>query len=97
MADTPQQPPKQPFPFEWVDTPAAQPLRVRGHRWQQAGFQVISAICPKCAPDKTLESVGARIRTEGHGHVHVNQPGRVICRCGAYLEVYLEGEEAAQP
>jgi hypothetical protein len=74
---------------ELVDTPATEPIRVPCVRWQQAGHDVFSAICPKCRPGLTLEQLGDGIQSEGHGHVHLNDEGRIICRCGAYLELYL--------
>ncbi len=78
-----------PLPVEFVDTPTTKAIRIPCMKWQQAGHDVYSGLCPECAPNVTLERLGDRIKTEGHGHVHVNQPGRIICRCGTYLELYL--------
>lgn len=75
--------------IEYVDMPATPPIRVPCVRWQQAGYDVYSAICPKCSPGITAATLGEPIKAEGHGHVHTNQPGRIICKCGAYLELYL--------
>ncbi len=94
MADTPQQPAA---PFEWVDTPATEPIRVQARRWKQYGFEVISAPCPCCQPGVPLPAAivdlthgPRRPAPPNHLHVHVNQPGRIICKCGANLELYVE-------
>lgn len=75
--------------IELVDTPTTAPVRVPCVEWEQAGHPVFSGICPVCRPGLTLAGLGEAIRTEGQGHVHVNQPGKIICRCGTYLELYL--------
>ncbi len=75
---------------ELVDTPVTEPIRVPCVRWQQAGHDVYSAICPKCRPNVTLEALGDNIKTEGIGHVHLNDQGigRCYC-CQTYLKLYL--------
>lgn len=99
MVDTPQPPVA---PFEWVATPETQPIRVKARRWQQYGFEVISAPCPVCQPGVSLPDSlpdlvhgPQRPAPPGHLNIHVNQPGRIICKCGAYLELYVE-EDAPQ-
>ena len=75
---------------EYVDTPATAPLEVPCIRWQQAGYDVYSGLCPVCRPGVTLAQVGESIQREGTGHVHVDGPGRILCKCGAHLKLVLK-------
>ena len=74
---------------QFVDTPPLAPIEVPCIRWQQAGYDVYSGICPKCLPGASLVAMGNALKTEGHGHVHLNGQGCVICKCGAYLKLVL--------
>ena len=73
--------------IDFVDTPAVTPIEIPCVQWKQANYAVYSGICPKCRPGLSLAAIGDKIRTEGHGHIHLNEPGCIICKCGTYLKL----------